>query len=215
MFTGHEYGEGVPAILQALRQYNATASFFFTGDFYRNRAFASYIRSLQRVGHYLGAHSDKHLLYCDWNNPDSLLVTREQFAADLQNNYKAMARKGVPAAAAPYFLPPFEWYNDSIAAWTRQLGLQLINYTPGTSSAADYTTPALPNYISSDSILAGILRYEATRPAGLNGFLLLLHAGVDPQRPDPFYHKHLPVLLQALQQKGYQLVTVPALLAGH
>jgi len=34
----------------------------------------------------LGPHSDQHLLYCDWDKRDSLLVTREDFRIDLQLN---------------------------------------------------------------------------------------------------------------------------------
>ncbi|HMO32851.1 MAG TPA: polysaccharide deacetylase family protein [Lacibacter sp.] len=213
MFTGHEFGDGLEPILRTLRAHNTKASFFFTGDFYRNPAFTPFIRQLKREGHYLGAHSDKHLLYCDWSNRDSLLVTRRQFEADLRSNYRVMRQRfGLAAKDAPYFLPPYEWYNDSIAAWTINLGFQLINFTPGTRSHADYTYPGLSNYVSSDSILASILQYERSRPAGLNGFILLLHAGVDPRRPDPFYKAALPRLLLFLQEKGYQLLTVEQLL---
>jgi endoglucanase len=44
---------------------------------------------------------------------------------------------------ASIFMPPFEWYNDSIAFWSRQYGLQLVNFTPGTSSNQDWTYPGL------------------------------------------------------------------------
>jgi peptidoglycan/xylan/chitin deacetylase (PgdA/CDA1 family) len=42
-----------------------------------------------------------------------------------------MSRFGLQEKDAPYFLPPYEWYNDSIANWTNQFGFKLINYTPG------------------------------------------------------------------------------------
>jgi hypothetical protein len=41
---------------------------------------------------------------------------------------------------ALFFLPPFEWYNDSNAAWTKQQGIQLVNFTPGTYSNAGLYT---------------------------------------------------------------------------
>ena len=77
---------------------------------------------------YLCPHSDQHLLYCDWNIRDSLLVTKEQFNQDRANNYAAMKAYGISKKDALYFLPPFEWYNDSIAAWTKQQGIQLVNF---------------------------------------------------------------------------------------
>ncbi len=33
------------------------------------------------------------------------------------------------------------WYNAQISAWTAERGLTLVNFTPGTRSNADYTTP--------------------------------------------------------------------------
>ena len=41
------------------------------------------IKQLGAHGNYLGNHSFAHLLYCDWNNRDSLLVTKRQFIGDL------------------------------------------------------------------------------------------------------------------------------------
>ncbi|MBP6687103.1 MAG: polysaccharide deacetylase family protein [Lacibacter sp.] len=211
VFTGHEFADGGTTILQTLKQQNIKASFFFTGDFYRNKNFQSLIQQLKKDGHYLGAHSDKHLLYSDWGNRDSLFVAKQQFKKDLLQNYVEMNRFGINKTNATFFLPPYEWYNDSIATWTKQLGLQLINYSPGTRSAADYTWPELPNYQSSEAIYQSILNYEQTKPAGLNGFILLLHIGTDSKRTDKFYHR-LPQLIQQLKAKGYQLKRIDELL---
>jgi peptidoglycan/xylan/chitin deacetylase (PgdA/CDA1 family) len=211
VFTGDEFGEGGSTILQALKAENIKASFFLTGRFYRNRFFKKTIQQLKKEGHYLGAHSDAHLLYCDWSKRDSLLVTKQQFTDDLDKNYKELSRFGVSKNAAPFFLPPYEWYNDSIAAWTKERGLQLVNFTPGTLSHADYTTPADKNYRSSAVIYKSITDYEARRPSGLNGFILLMHIGTDAKRTDKFYEQ-LPQLVQWLKAKGYQLVRVDELL---
>ena len=211
VFTGHEFADGGTKILQTLKQHNIKASFFFTGDFYRNKNFQLLIQQLKKDGHYLGAHSDKHLLYADWNKRDSLLVTKQQFKKDLLQNYTEMKRFGINQTNATFFLPPYEWYNDSIAEWTKELNLQLINYSPGTRSAADYTWPELPNYQSSEAIYQSIFNYEQSKPAGLNGFLLLLHIGTDPRRKDKFYDR-LPQLIQQLKAKGYQFKNVNDLL---
>ena len=211
MFTGDEYADGATYIANVLKEQDVPASFFFTGRFYRNPAFKGLVQRLRKDGHYLGAHSDAHLLYNDWTRRDSLLVTRDSFTRDLQRNYGAMQACGVQKKEAPYFLPPFEWYNDTIARWAQALGLQLINYTPGTLSHADYTTPAMNNYRPSDTIFRSIQAYEQHTRAGLNGFILLLHVGTDPARTDKFY-KQLPALLRWLQQENYQPVRIDALL---
>ena len=162
-------------------------------------------------GHYLGPHSNAHLLYADWTKRDSLLVTKKEFSDDLAKNYEALKSYGIEQKNASYFLPPYEWFNDSIAAWTKQLGLTLINFTPGTLSNADYTTPDAANYRDSKKIFQSIVDYEQRSPSGLNGFILLLHIGTDPKRIDKFYTQ-LPQLLSWLRQKGYTLERVDELL---
>jgi endoglucanase len=204
VFTGHEFADGGEIIRSILKKHSIKASFFLTGDFYRNPQFADLISALRKDGHYLGAHSDKHLLYCSWEKRDSLLVTKETFCRDVLDNYSAMEPFGVKRTEARYFLPAFEWYNDTISAWTKELGLVLVNFTPGTYSNADWTHPELGNqYLSSDTIYARILRFEQSRPDGLNGFLLLTHIGTDPRRKDKFYNR-LDELVMTLRNKGYR-----------
>src|SRR5690606_12616328 len=94
--------------------------------------------------------------------------------------------------------------------WTNQLDLCLINYTPGTISHADYTTPDMKNYKSSDEIMESILEYEAKE--GMNGFLLLTHVGTDPKRTDKLYDK-LDGFISALSGKGYRFVPLTEILA--
>lgn len=76
-----------------------------------------------------------------------------------------------------------------------------INFSPGTRSNADYTTPDMSNYVSSSSILASIRQYENRN--GLNGFHLLIHPGTSPLRVDKFY-LHLNELIGELKEKGYR-----------
>jgi peptidoglycan/xylan/chitin deacetylase (PgdA/CDA1 family) len=150
-------------------------------------------------------------LYCDWTKRDSLLVTKQQFKSDLEKNYDELKRFGISKSSAHFFLPPYEWYNDSIATWTKKMGLQLVNYTPGTLSHADYTTPDEKNYRNSEMIYHSILDYEKKYSSGLNGFVLLMHIGTEAKRTDKFYY-HLPQLLQWLKEQGYQPVRIDELL---
>ncbi len=204
VFTGHEYADGLETVINVLKKHHIKGSFFFTGDFYRNPKFKSEIEKLKEDGNYLGAHSDKHLLYASWTDRDSTLITKDKFIDDLNANYEAMAIFGITKKDANYFLPPFEWYNSDIADWCNQYGLTLIDFTPGTSSNQDWTYPGPGiNYISSDTIFSRILSYEKNDPNGLNGFILLTHPGTDPRRPDKFYNK-LDDLIITLLKKGYK-----------
>ncbi|KPK84408.1 MAG: polysaccharide deacetylase [Bacteroides sp. SM23_62_1] len=211
VFTGDEFADGGEHILSILKNQNILGSFFFTGNFYRNPGFEQLIRSLLSEDHYLGAHSDRHLLYCDWENRDNLLVTKEEFIHDLENNYKVMNQFGIRKDNALYFLPPYEWHNDSISTWTKSLGLQLINYTPGTLSHADYTTPDMPNYKSSEDIYKSIIDFEKGNDEGLNGFILLSHFGAARERTDKFYFQ-LESLITELKIRGYQFKRIDELL---
>jgi endoglucanase len=210
VFTGDEFADGAETIIETLKKHRVKASFFLTGRFYRNPAFRRAILRLKREGHYLGGHSDGHLLYADWNDRGKLLVTQSEFEKDLARNYAEMRKFGITKTEARYFLPPFEWYNRTIADWTRDFGLQLVNFTSGTGSNADYTTPSMKNYRSSPEILDRIKAYEAKDPNGLNGFILLLHIGTDPERTDKFYDR-LGELVEFLRSKNYKLIRIDEL----
>lgn len=213
VFTGDEFADGGMHIHSVLAKHDIHGSFFLTGKFYRNPEFMALIELLRSAGHYLGAHSDQHLLYCDWKNRDSLLVSKDQFQRDLEDNYMIMAAFGIKQDAAPLFLPPYEWYNDSIAGWTREMGLTLINMTHGTLSHADYTLPGTEGYRSSMAIYESILEHESSNAHGLNGFILLSHMGSAPERTDKFYF-YLEDLITELKIRGYTFKRIDELLAG-
>ena len=206
VFTADEFGDGGKTILSTLQKQNVKASFFFTGRFYRNPVYKNTIAQLKQNGNYLGPHSDQHLLYCDWTKRDSLLVTKDEFKKDLTRCLQSIENFGVKKAEIKYFIPPYEWYNDTIASWTKQMGIQLINYSPGTKSTADYTTPDMKNYRSSSEIYQSIIDKE--KQDGLNGFILLIHFGTDPKRTDKFYDR-LDELITTLKHKGYVFTSIP------
>ncbi len=212
VFTGHEFADGTKHIRSILKKNEIKGAFFFTGYFYRNPSFKATIENLVKDGHYLGAHSNDHLLYCDWIKRDSLLVTHQEFLNDLDSNYKEMERFGISKEQAPYFLPSYEWHNNRIAEWTADYGLQLINMTHGTLSHADYTIPEMSNYRSSEKIYRSILDFESKNTAGLNGFLLLMHIGTDAKRQDKFYNR-LEELILELKSRKYDIIGLEEMLA--
>jgi peptidoglycan/xylan/chitin deacetylase (PgdA/CDA1 family) len=120
-----------------------------------------------------------------------------------------MKKFGITQEYASYFIPPYEWYNDSIVSWTKKMQLKLFNFSSGTLSHADYTTPEMKNYRSSDEIYKSIVAYEEKN--GMNGFILLIHIGTDPARKDKFYLR-LDELVKQLKLKGYTFLRVDELL---
>lgn len=207
VFTGHEFADGAATISKTLKKNGVKASFFLTGDFYRK--FPQVTKQLQQEGHYMAPHSDKHLLYADWENRDLTLVTSYSFEKDLQNNYRAMEKAGLKIDEPRYFIPPYEWYNSEISDWAKQMNVQVVNFTPGTGSNADYTTPEMNSYKSSEVIYNNILQFEKENT--LNGNLLLLHIGTHATRTDKFYYR-LDDLIKELKTRGYEVVRVDELL---
>ena len=205
VFSGNEFADGYKIIRKTLKKLNIKASFFFTGDFYIQGKFKSIIKGLQSDKHYLGAQSNKNLLYCEKQRRDSLLVSKTEFLNDIKANYAAMEKFGIKKSQTPFFLPPNEWYNDSISTWCTEIGLQLICSTPGTLSNADNSTPEMRNlYFSSNEIYNKIIQSDL-KPGGLNGDILLFHIGSDKRRQDKFYPKLYSLLID-LSKAGYDFV---------
>jgi peptidoglycan/xylan/chitin deacetylase (PgdA/CDA1 family) len=212
VFTGHTYAESAGIILDELAKHHAHGSFFLTGAFLTNAQFAPLVRRMKMEEHYIGPHSDAHLLYCDWNAPYKTLVTREQFEADLKANVAKLPEPfSSGSGSLRFFLPAFEHYNSEISGWSAMEGFTLVNYTPGTRSNADYTGEADRNFVSSQAIFDSILKHEREDSHGLNGFILLLHIGSGPGRTDRFADR-FGALLDSLAAKGYVFVRIDELL---
>jgi peptidoglycan/xylan/chitin deacetylase (PgdA/CDA1 family) len=111
-----------------------------------------------------------------------------------------MRKAGITGAR--YFIPPYEHYNSTVSSWARQMGLQVVNYTPGTATNGDYTLPSMKNYYSCETIFNKIWECEKNDPDGLGGHIMLIHLGTEDGRTDKFYN-HLPELIEQLKAKGY------------
>lgn len=212
VFTADEFGEGLSVICKTLHANKIKGSLFFTGRFFRNASFRPYINQLQRRGHYIGPHSDEHLLYNDWVKRDSLLVSRDSFLVDLANNIAAMKALSLPAYPDHFFIPPYEWWNDSITVWSKAAGFRLFSFTPGMRTAADYTYPEMGvSYKSSQWILDWLKDLLTKSPQKLYGAIILVHAGTDPRRPDKLYDR-LQEMITMFRLNGFAFRRVDELL---
>lgn len=203
VFTADQWADGADDIISALKKNKIKGAFFFTGRFFELHA--DVVRRLVADGHYVGSHSYGHLLYAPWENRDSMLITKQQFMDDMRRSYATLARFGITEAKAPFFIPPYEYYNSTVCSWARQMGLRIVNFTPGTGTNADYTIPSMKNYRSSDEIEKRLLDYEHAHT--LNGHFLMIHFGTSPERADKFY-KRLPQVIKALRHRGYRFVSL-------
>lgn len=209
VFTAADKADGADVIIPTLKRYKIKGAFFFTGQFFE--MYPETVKRLINDGHYVGSHSYGHLLYYPWDRRDTMLVKQEEFEKDMKKSYELLAKFGIKKEDAPYFIPPYEHYNAIISSWSNQLGLQVINYTPGTASNGDYTTPDMKSYYSSERLFNNLMNADKNLPNGLNGHLLLLHFGTSDARTDKFY-KYLPKIIESLRSRGYKFVSLKELL---
>ena len=203
LFSAHEFAEGGKHVVETLARNKVKGNFFFTGDFLRNKKHCALLQQLHRQGHYIGSHSDKHLLYADWTKRDSLLVSKDSFKTDLEKSLEQLRKLNIESGK--WYLPPYEWYNKQIVEWCKELGLTVLNFTPGTGTNADYTWPGLKNYRSSGDLLQHLFKLDEKI---LGGSLLLIHLGTDPRRKDKFYNK-LDIIIKHLQKNGFMIKKLP------
>ena len=200
IFSADDSFEGAQPILQTLAHNSVKASFFLTGNCLREEKFKPVIREIIRHGHYVGGHSDNHLLYASWDDRQQSLVTPDSLITDFRQNMTELERYGVDMKNVRYFLPPYEHYNKEHVRLIESLGQTVINFTPGLRTAADYTTPDMPNYRSSQELIDQLFSIE--KEQGLNGSIILIHPGTQESRTDKLYLR-LDEIIQRLKKEGY------------
>lgn len=206
VFTAHNRADGAEKIISTLKRYGIKGSFFFTGTFIE--MYPDIVKRLRADGHYISTHSNGHLLYMPWENPDSLLISKDEFTTDILKGYEALQKVGINKNDAPYFIPPYEYYNSTISSWAKELGLQVINFSAGTGTSDDYTTPDMVGkYRSSKQLWNQLMKCEKSDKNGLNGQILMVHFGTESSRTDKFYDM-LPKIISTLQKKGYTFTSV-------
>ena len=204
VFTGDEFRDGLPHISQVLEKKDVKGSFFVTGKFVEDKKSANLLTKLTKKGHYVGPHSDQHLLYSPWENRDSLLLTKSEFVNDLEANVLRLEKIGIERG--DIFIAPYEWYNEKIVDWSAEMGFEVYNFTPGLRTPADYTYPEMGvRYVSSEKILNQLYDYEKAN--GLNGYIILIHLGTDSRRTDKLYWR-LEQIINELRSKKYNFVSL-------
>ena len=207
-FTADENFNGAEKILQTLKKRKVKGNFFLTGNCLRYKPNQDVVRRIVDEGHYVGGHSDKHVLYCDWGAERPNLMSADSIISDLKANYAELAKFGVNREDARWFLPPYEHYNAFSVGILESMGVRVVNYTPGIGTPADYTTPDMPNYKKAQTLIDGLWKFEKEK--GLDGALLLIHPGIHPDRPDSErLYNRLDEIIRYLKKKGYRFDRLP------
>lgn len=207
VFSADSLFEGAPTILDALDERDIRGNFFFTGNFLERVENRSVIQRIISAGHYVGGHGNRHLLLADWDADRSPLVSTDSLLADVRANICALGTYGITPDRCRWFMPSYEWIAaEQVQPLCDSLGLKVINPTPELLTFRDYTTPDMPDYFSSDTIINQLFDYERTN--GLNGAIVIIHPGTQNKRIDKLYN-HLPMLLDSLSSRGYSFERLP------
>lgn len=209
VFTAHNKNDGFEFIKSALDSSNIKASFFFTGDFYRNKNNKSIVELLIRNGHCLGLLSDKYTEFVANDATKTTLISFTDFKNDIKANYLAMEKFGLTREKSKYLFAPYYRYNAKIAHFTRQLGLEPVCNTPGTYIECDNTLQFENNYYSNERILNQLNEFEKNNT--LNGTILSINMGTDAKRTEKFY-KELNILIGSYMTQKYTFVTIDEML---
>lgn len=222
VFTGHystdddghfENFDGADDVLKIMAEHDVKGSFFPTGNCFRVDRYQQVIKDIISQGHYLSAHSDKHLLLCSYGDRSEDYVTEDSLTRDIQGMEAELEKFGLTKDQYYWMIPPYEHYNQFSADILRKLGYHLVNPTQGLVTVMDWMGPEHPQYHSAQKLIDNIWKYEAENT--LDGAVILVHAMDYPNRTDDDrLYTHLGEIIEKLKEKGYGFKTFKDVIAA-
>ena len=170
------------AILDTLKKYHASATFFTLGN-----QVGSFPLAMQRAvaeGHVVGNHT--------WDHQDLTRLGPKDIRDEMSTQIDGVTGKKLPAPKL--FRPPYGAVNDQIVAEARRQGMLTVLWSVDTN---DYKLPA------PDAMTAQVL--AEVQP----GAIVLMHDGGGDRTTTS---AALPMIIKGLRKAGYKMVTVPQLL---
>jgi peptidoglycan-N-acetylglucosamine deacetylase len=172
-----------PRILRVLARWHVPATFFVIGKM--ANAYPQYVRAEAQAGNEVGDHTQTHA-------PMSALSAADQRAQIVD------AGNAIRSAGAPFptlWRPPYGVFNSTTISILQSLRMLMVLWTVDTS---DYARP-------------GVSRIAYTAESGARpGAIILMHDGGGDRAETV---AALPRIIASLRRRGYQIVTVPQLLA--
>jgi len=208
-FDGGSLATGADSILSILNEKHVRSTFFLTGAFIQN--FPGIVKRMAGLGHELGNHtfSHPHLTSFESNGthqtrPD---VNRERVFNQLTKT-DSLLYAVLQIHFKPYWRAPFGEYNQSILLWAAEAGYKHIGWSKGGDTRDWVTDKESPLYRSAGQIYDYLMELESRDR--LRGAVVLMHLHSDREDERPY--EILPDLIDELQKRGYQLMTVSDLI---
>ncbi|AEF93214.1 polysaccharide deacetylase [Desulfotomaculum nigrificans CO-1-SRB] len=171
-----------PDILDILQQYHCKATFFVVGQ--NLELHQNLVKRALAEGHEVGNHTMSHT--------NLHAIPQQAVFAEINNCSQSIA--ALTGVAPKFFRPPVGITNPSIEKTASNLGMVEVHWTVAIENQSAPTPEAMARRV-----------LERVRP----GSIILLHDGrLDRSKTV----QSLPLLLQGLDEKGYQAVTLTQLL---
>lgn len=170
------------AILDTLKKYHASATFFTLGN-----QVSSFPLAMQRAvaeGHVIANHT--------WDHQDLTRLGPRDIRDEMSTQIDGVTGKKLPAPKL--FRPPYGAVNDQVVAEARHQGMLTVLWSVDTN---DYKLPA------PEAMTAQVL--AEVQP----GAIVLMHDGGGDRTTTS---DALPMIIKGLRKAGYKMVTVPQLL---
>ncbi len=181
-------GEFTPAILDILAEKNIKATFFLLGE--NVACFPEVTLRIHREGHLIGNHS--------WSHPDFRNLEVEEII-DREIKPAAEAISKITGETPVLIRPPYGAIGDDAIKELGKQGYKVINWSVDTFDwDIKLNEPA--------EITQRVLKYAHP------GDIILLHSGGGDRENTV---EALPYLINSLQEKGFQFVTVEELLSDN
>lgn len=175
--------EFTPRVLAILEEKAAPATFFTVGGMYST--YGANASRVHSAGFPLANHS--------WSHPQMTALSTPEQGSELERTSGVIENLGVPAPNL--FRPPYGAYNQASVAQSSKRGMLVVLWDVDT---LDWERPG------ADAIV------EAALSQARSGSIVLMHDG-GGDRTETI--AALPRVIDGLRAKGFQLVTVPRLLA--
>ncbi|GKU80368.1 hypothetical protein L3i20_v247650 [Paenibacillus sp. L3-i20] len=175
-----------PAVLDILAKHHIRATFFVVGD--RASKHPALVRRIKNEGHIIGNHSYNHAIFSK--------LTNAQFQKQILQTNRVI--KNISGLSPRLIRPPYGDLLPQQVVWGKQNGYTIVNW--------DVDSEDWKKNPSSDVVMSNINR--TLQP----GSIILQHAGGGVGQSLSGTIEALPILIEELQEKGYELVTLPELL---
>lgn len=173
-------------VLDVLKQYNVPATFFVLGS--KAVANPDIVKRMQNEGHVIGNHTYSH--------PNLVKVS------DLQTLEREVTKtedalNGIIGYRTKLFRPPFGFLNNELVEKLGKMNYYVIGWSV---DSLDWQED--PPEVITSRVVDNIQ----------SGSIILMHDGAEPSGDRTNTIKSLRQIIPALQEQGYEFVTVPELL---